>query len=228
MTDLSGRVSSLESAYAYLTQQLLTKIDIIASSAASAGYNNQLSSLNDEGNAIESRTAVLESKSINQSIELFNLKARVGSGQVSGLYVEGNLLKNNVYLSGKNAFRVTSSGQTIYFDPGVTRSFSIVSPQVNDDFTIYYNNGPSTSLQSVYSIVDSAGGPSVSWNLYTDSNRSSTGNAISIGGFFSDSNNTGVYHTLDNYSIPSGYFLWVTVTGVQGTVNELFSRITFS
>lgn len=225
MTDLSGRVTLLEDAYTHLLQQLLLKPDVSTVSSQALVYNQEFDSLSTTSDNTRGRVSVIENKAINHSIEIANLKASIATGFLTGLVITGKFLKGSVTLTGQNSFSITSSGQTVIFNPGyLTRSFSIIDPQVSDIVTLLYNDS-TVPLQfaSIYSVVRGTS-PQAYSALYVDTGRSSTGNFLtSIG---SISNTTGAYvPSVSNYSVPTGQFLWFTVTGLQGTVSELFCKI---
>jgi hypothetical protein len=227
MTDLSGRVQTLEDAYTYLMQQLLVRPDTSNISSQSTITNNQLGSLSSSNNRTETRLSSLENKSINLSMSLSNALTNSLAPSVTGLYVTGAKIQGNISLTGQNGIRVTSSGQDIYLSKDQERSFSLSLPALNDSFTIIHTDAVYT-LKSVYSIVKGTATPGVSWNLFTGEDRSSDGYRLVSSGINTTSTINGNFLT-GSYIIPSGYFLWMNVTGaIQGTVTELFSWITFS
>lgn len=60
MSDLSGRVDSLESRYTYLIQDLLTKIDTVAASTQATNWNQQFDLVDDAITTMRNQLQVLQ------------------------------------------------------------------------------------------------------------------------------------------------------------------------
>lgn len=226
--ELSGRIDRLEQVQSYIDQQILLRPDIDSFSDIQVIYNQQFQSLADRDSRNSNRIYVLENKYLNQSIEISAIKSRISTGIVSGLVITGHALKGSITLTGQNLLNITSSGQTIIFNPGyINRTFSLADPQTGDAFTLLYNdNNKSLRFVDIHSVVYGTS-PTVWWNLYTDTSRASTGNLLAS--IATSSETTGQHESnVASYSIPSGYFLWMAVTGLQGLPNELFCKISLS
>lgn len=222
--ELSGRISSLEAVQSYIDQQILLRPDISAVSDLQAQTNQELDLLADYNLKNSNRISVLESKYLNQSIELAAVKARVSTGIVSGLFVTGRVLKGAITLTGLNGLELSTSGQTIIYNPGyINRTFSLADPQTGDSFTLLYNDSKALNFKGIHSTVQGTG-PEVYWNLYISTDRSSTGNLVTSITSISTTTGTEV-PGVTSYSIPSGNYLWMSITGLQGLVNELFCKI---
>lgn len=222
--ELSGRISDLEAIQSYVDQQILLRPDISAVSELQAQTNQELDLLADYNLKNSNRISVLESKYINQSIELAALRARVSTGIVSGLVVTGRVMKGSIAITGLNGLDISTSGQTIIYNPGyITRTFSLSDPQTGDSFTLLYNDSKSLYFKEIRSTVQGTV-PEVYWNLYMSTDRSSTGNLVTS---ISSLSTTTGFSTpgVTTYSIPSGNYLWMSITGLQGLVNELFCKI---
>jgi hypothetical protein len=76
MTDLSGRVDTLENQMTYLTQDLLQKIDLVTSSVQSVTWNQQYEELSTTIVSMRESLRSLQSLYVNLSISVsrnFNL-----------------------------------------------------------------------------------------------------------------------------------------------------------
>jgi hypothetical protein len=99
----------------------------------------------------------------------------------------------------------------------VPRSITIVDPVANDAFTLFYTK-VSTTISSVRALVR-GGSPSVTFILKADPDRDAVGTAITASKTVT-STTTGEEATIINQPVPSGYYVWMEITAVSGTVNE--------
>lgn len=200
MTDLSGIVSGLQQSYAYLTQQLLLRPDLSSFANYRISWNSQMQQLSDSVSRLQNQISTLQ-----------------------------NLIFNLTYSTNSNYADFT--GYTGSFSIGaddldlVRRSATIKSPQESDEiFLIKFDTN--YTLDNIYSVIDSETGTSVFWNIYVDTFRTGVGTAICPGILTSDNKTGQQISSFTTSTFTSGDILWATVTGVNGTVNELSFTLT--
>lgn len=200
MTDLSGIVSGLQQSYAYLTQQLLLRPDLSSFANYRISWNSQMQQLSDSVSRLQNQISTLQ-----------------------------NLIFNLTYSTNSNYADFT--GYTGSFSIGaddldlVRRSATIKSPQESDEiFLIKFDTN--YTLDNIYSVIDSETGTSVFWNIYVDTFRTGVGTAICPGIPTSDNRTGQQISSFTTSTFTSGDILWATVTGVNGTVNELSFTLT--
>lgn len=103
--------------------------------------------------------------------------------------------------------------------PGPPKSITISLPQVGDEFTLF-NTQASTTLTSVIGVVRGTSTPSVTLELRYSADRSTVG-TLATASTAVISTTTGTILTVQNMPIPANQFLWVKVTAVSGTVQEV-------
>lgn len=200
MTDLSGIVSGLQQSYAYLTQQLLLRPDLSSFANYRISWNSQMQQLSDSVSRLQNQISTLQ-----------------------------NLIFNLTYSTNSNYADFT--GYTGSFSIGaddldlVRRSATIKSPQESDEiFLMKFDTN--YTLDNIYSVIDSETGTSVFWNIYVDTFRTGVGTAICPGILTSDNKTGQQISSFTTSTFTSGDILWATVTGVNGTVNELSFTLT--
>lgn len=200
MTDLSGIVSGLQQSYAYLTQQLLLRPDLSSFANYRISWNSQMQQLSDSVSRLQNQISTLQ-----------------------------NLIFNLTYSTNSNYADFT--GYTGSFSIGaddldlVRRSATIKSPQESDEiFLMKFDTN--YTLDNIYSVIDSETGTSVFWNIYVDTFRTGVGTAICPGILTSDNRTGQQISSFTTSTFTSGDILWATVTGVNGTVNELSFTLT--
>lgn len=102
---------------------------------------------------------------------------------------------------------------------GPPKSITIALPQVGDEFTLF-NTQTSTTLTSVIGVVRGTSTPSVTLELRYAADRSVTGTLATTSTTVT-STTTGTTFTVQNMPIPVNQFLWVKVTAVSGSVQEI-------
>lgn len=104
------------------------------------------------------------------------------------------------------------------------RSITIVQPQVNDSFTLF-RTSRETTITSVVGLVQGST-PSVTYELRYASDRSTTGTLATNSATVTNTT-TGSAATVVNQPIPSGRYVWIEITAVSGTVDELNVSVAF-
>jgi hypothetical protein len=120
--------------------------------------------------------------------------------------------------------KITISGLADAIGSSVPRAITIASPQADDSFTIF-KTAASTTLTSVIGLVTGST-PSVTYEVRYDADRSSVGTLAIVPDTVTNSS-TGDAATVQNQPIPAGSYVWVVVTAVSGTVEELNLTISF-
>jgi hypothetical protein len=105
-----------------------------------------------------------------------------------------------------------------------TKAATLVAPQVGDSLTILYSPA-AVNLTSIMALLSGGTAPSVTFKVKYGSSRAS-GTDVVTGGITVDSVTVGdATTTFDNGTIPANAFLWIEVTAVSGTPDEL--NVTF-
>ena len=102
---------------------------------------------------------------------------------------------------------------------GPPKSITIALPQVGDEFTLF-NTQYSTTLTSVVGVVRGSPSPSVTLELRYAADRSTAG-TLATASTTVTSTTTGDTFTIQNMPIPANQFLWVKITAVSGSVQEV-------
>ena len=104
------------------------------------------------------------------------------------------------------------------------RSATIAGPKVNDNFTLFRTDVP-TTISSVNALVIGAS-PSVTYEIRYALNRASAG-TLAIAPATTTNTTTGSAATVQNQPIPANAYVWLVITAVSGTVGELNVTIAF-
>lgn len=107
---------------------------------------------------------------------------------------------------------------TEWIDAGAPKSITIVNPVVGDNFTLF-RTAVATTISSVTAVVRGAGA-SVTFDIKKDPNRSTAGTSVITPEAVTNTT-TGESIAIINQPIASGQFVWLEVTAVSGTVQEL-------
>jgi hypothetical protein len=100
----------------------------------------------------------------------------------------------------------------------VPRSITVVDPIIGDTFTLFYTK-ISTTISSVRAIVRGST-PSTAFIVKASPDRNAAGTAVTVSKTVTNTT-TGEEATIINQPIPSGYYVWMEITAVSGTVTEL-------
>jgi hypothetical protein len=108
------------------------------------------------------------------------------------------------------------------------KSISIPSPTTSDIYTLLYTKS-SMTLTKIQSVLRGSSTPSASYTIkYASDRSSSTPTVVVTGGITVTSTTTGSSITsFNNGTIPAGNFVWIEVTAVSGTVDELNVNLIF-
>lgn len=96
---------------------------------------------------------------------------------------------------------------------------AVISPQVNDQFTVLRAEN-ATTLRSVTAVVRGSGSPSATIELRYASSRAAAGTLATVSEAVTNTT-TGQALTVQNQPIAAGDFVWLVVTAISGTVDEL-------
>lgn len=102
------------------------------------------------------------------------------------------------------------------------RSITIAGPQIGDSFTLFRTSG-ATTIASAVALVS---GGSVTYELRYAADRTTAGTLATLSDTVTNTT-TGDTATIQNQPIPSGRYVWVEITAVTGTVNELNLSVAF-
>jgi hypothetical protein len=106
------------------------------------------------------------------------------------------------------------------------KAISIPSPTSSDIFTIFYTKSSAT-LTKIESVLRGSSTPSATFTVKYGSDRS-TGTAVTASAITVTSVTTGLATTsFSSATIPAGNFVWIEVSAVSGTVDELSVTLQF-
>lgn len=106
-----------------------------------------------------------------------------------------------------------------------SKGLSILSPQVNDNITLFYTRYAIT-IQKVYGVVRGSGGPSCQITIKHDSSRAAAGTNV-VNAQTISSTTTGDDLTLADVTIPANSWVWLNIDAVGGTVTEFHVTATY-
>ena len=107
-------------------------------------------------------------------------------------------------------------------------SVRIPSPSTNEDVSIGFANLPIT-ITNIRAVLIGSGGPSLTWTLRHDPDRSAAGSEVVTGGSTTTSTTTGDEVTsFNDATIPVDSFIWFETTARSGSVSEVFVIVTFT
>jgi hypothetical protein len=119
----------------------------------------------------------------------------------------------------------SSSGILNYTPPSglanleLPKSISITSPVVGDDFTLFRADTDVT-LTAVVAVLQGSASPSVTFVIKYAASRTASGTAATISTTVT-STTTGTNVAIDQMPIPADSFVWLEISAVSGTVDEL-------
>ena len=106
------------------------------------------------------------------------------------------------------------------------RSISIYAPTTTEDITLFYTPSALT-VSRVSAVLRGSSTPSVTYNLSYGTDRTSATNVFTSGTTVTSTTTATVVTSFNNSSIPTGGMLWLTISAVSGTVDELSVSIEF-
>ena len=104
------------------------------------------------------------------------------------------------------------------------RSITIAGPKLNDSFTLFRTD-VETTITSVIGLVSGAT-PSVTYEIRYASDRSAVGTLAIVPDTVTNTT-TGDVAVVQNQPIPANSYVWVEITAVSGTVEELNISVVF-
>jgi len=104
----------------------------------------------------------------------------------------------------------------------VPRSITVVDPVATDAFTLFYTK-VSTIISSVRAVVR-GNSPSVTYTLKADPDRNAVGTVV-VASTTVTNTTTGDEAVIINQPIPAGFYVWLEITAVTGTVSEFNAGI---
>lgn len=107
---------------------------------------------------------------------------------------------------------------TEWVDAGAPKSITIANPVVGDNFTLF-RTAVDTTISAVTAVVRGTGA-SVTFNIKKDPDRSTAGTSVITPEAVTNTT-TGESVAVINQPIAAGQFVWIEVTAVSGTVQEL-------
>ncbi len=99
------------------------------------------------------------------------------------------------------------------------KSISITAPVAGDDFTLFRADTDVT-LTAVLAVLQGTSSPSVTFVIKHAADRTASGTAATVSTTVT-STTTGTSVALDQMPIPADSFVWLEISAVQGTVDEL-------
>jgi hypothetical protein len=109
----------------------------------------------------------------------------------------------------------------------VGRSLSVYAPTTSDNITMFYTTNALT-LTNIESVLRGSAGPGVTFSVRYGTDRSAAGTEVVTSGIKCTNTTNGLSTTsFNNGTITGSSFVWLTVSGVSGTVNELSVTLEF-
>jgi hypothetical protein len=109
----------------------------------------------------------------------------------------------------------------------VGRSLSVYAPTTSDNITMFYTTNALT-LTNIESVLRGSAGPGVTFSVRYGTDRSAAGTEVVTSGIKCTDTTNGLSTTsFNNGTITGSSFVWLTVSGVSGTVNELSVTLEF-
>jgi hypothetical protein len=109
----------------------------------------------------------------------------------------------------------------------VGRSISVYAPTTSDNITMFYTTNALT-LTNIESVLRGSAGPGVTFSVKYGTDRSAAGTEVVTSGIKCTNTTNGLSTTSFNSgTITGSSFVWLTVSGVSGTVNELSVTLEF-
>ncbi len=109
-----------------------------------------------------------------------------------------------------------------------SKSMTIESPSSSEDLTMFFTTGVAIQVIEMRAVLRGTSGPSVTWTIRHDSDRTAIGTEVVNSGTATTSTTSGTEVTqFDNPVIPGDNFVWVETTARSGTVNVLHITIVF-
>lgn len=99
-----------------------------------------------------------------------------------------------------------------------SKSISILSPQVNDNLTLFFTRYAIT-IQKVIGVVQGSSSPSCQVTVKHDTSRAAAGTAV-VSGQTVNSLTTGSDLTLADVTVPANSWVWLNLDSLSGTVVE--------
>lgn len=106
-----------------------------------------------------------------------------------------------------------------------SKSITIESPIVGDDFTFYFSI-PAITVREVNAVIRGSG--SITWRIRHDTDRDAVGTDLITGGHITNTVNGESITIFDNPNIAARSYVWVEVTNVTGQVETLHLSLQFS
>lgn len=101
-----------------------------------------------------------------------------------------------------------------------TRSITFASPTASDDITMLYT-GREITVNTLASVLQGSGSPSVTWTIRYAADRSAAGTEVVTGGTTTTSTSGASTTTFDSSTIPAANWVWLETTATNGTVSEI-------
>ncbi len=149
---------------------------------------------------------------------------------VNDTYIDFTTL--DVYANGHTGnagLALVSNGTASYFGTAMAshRSFSVMTPQLNDRMVVLWTNTTIT-LAEINTVIDGSGG-SVTTTWSYGVNCFAAGNTTIQAGIVTTSTTSGNRQTsFSSATVPANNFVWVVATATGGTVNSFHATVRFN
>lgn len=111
--------------------------------------------------------------------------------------------------------------------PAAPKSLSVVSPEVLDQFTMFFTTKKIT-ISEIISVVEGTD-PSTNFTVKFSPDRSAAGTEVVGDGITCNNTTTGlITTTINNPIIPKDNFIWIVINTVSGTVDQLHVTLDFN
>ena len=110
--------------------------------------------------------------------------------------------------------------------PDLVAAITIPSPGASEDATIFFTNVAITAAQ--VAVVVRGTTPSVTWNLYHNTDRSAAGNTLFSAGQTTTTESGSELTPDDDVTIPANSWVWIQTSAVSGTVDEISVAVRYT
>lgn len=122
----------------------------------------------------------------------------------------------------------SQTGNFAFYSGILSKSIDITTPTTSDNFTMFYTY-QNIVVKQITIVLVGSNNPTGNVDILFSSGRNLIGTEILPGGFIANSPGTGnTYTNLTNTVISGGNFVWIEITGLNGTVSEINTTLFYN